>query len=113
MTNEELQGKIEFIINHQARFSSDLDRVKDLITQLAVAGRDRFADHDRKIAALVDSQIKSEERMAQSEKRMAEVDETLKRIAHAQEHGDERLNALIEIVDRWIREKRNGGGSAS
>jgi hypothetical protein len=45
MTNEELQGKIEFIIGHQARFSSDLDRVKDLITQLAVAGRDRFADH--------------------------------------------------------------------
>jgi len=102
MTNEELQGKIEFIIHHQARFSSDLDRVKDLITQLAVAGRDRFADHDRQIAALVDSQIKSEERMAK-------VEETLKRIAEAQEHGDKRLNALIEIVDRWIRERRNGG----
>ena len=105
MTNEELQGKIEFIINHPARFSSDLDKVKDLITQLAVAGRDRFADHDRKIAALADSQIKSEERMA-------EVDETLKRIAAAQEHGDERLNALIEVVDRWIRERRNGGSAS-
>jgi hypothetical protein len=41
MTNEDFQSKIEFIINQRAQFSSDLGALQDLITRLAVAGRDR------------------------------------------------------------------------
>lgn len=95
MPSDDLQGKIEFIINQQAQFSSDLERVKDLIVQLAVTGRDRFADHDRKISALLDAQIKSEDRLA--------------RLAEAQAQTDQRLRALIDL----IREGRNGHNPAS
>ncbi|MCI0625586.1 MAG: hypothetical protein L0387_28730 [Acidobacteria bacterium] len=90
-------------------------------SQPAVAGRDRSADHDRKIAALVDAQIKSdyEERIAKVAKAQEQTDEALKRLAEAQQpheeaqaRTDERLNALRDIVDRWIRERRNGASAS-
>jgi hypothetical protein len=75
--------------------------VKDLIVQLAVVGTERIADLDRRFAALVDAQIKSEDHIA----KLAEANT---RLVEGQAHTDERLSALIDVVDRWIRERRNG-----
>jgi hypothetical protein len=101
MTNEDFQSKIEFIINQQAQFSSDLGALQDLVTRLAVAGRDRFSDHDARIAALTDAQIRSEERISR-------IADAYLRLTETQAQTNERLNALINVVERFISEKRNG-----
>jgi predicted negative regulator of RcsB-dependent stress response len=75
--------------------------LKDLITRLAVVGRDRLSDHDAKIAALINAQLASEERISK-------VAEAQLRLTEAQAQTDERLNALINLVERFITEKRNG-----
>jgi hypothetical protein len=73
MTNEDFQRRVEFIINQQAQFSSDLGALQDLITRLAVAGRDRFSDHDPKIATLTNAQLASEGRISRGQHKPGEA----------------------------------------
>jgi ABC-type transporter Mla subunit MlaD len=94
MSNEEFEKKVEFIVNQQAQFSSDLGELKDIVTQLARATLNRFEatdkridDVDERIAALVDSQLDTEEKMKKT---------------------DEALKNLIAVVDRYFSEGRNG-----
>lgn len=98
MSNEEFEKKVEFILNQQAQFSSDLGELKDIVTQLARATLNRFEatdkridDVDERIAALVDSQLDTEEKMKKT---------------------DEALRNLIAVVDRYFTEGRNGKSEA-
>jgi hypothetical protein len=108
MTNEDFQRRVEFIINRQAQFSSDLGALQDLVTRLAVAGRDRFSDHDPKNAALTDAQLASEERISRVGTSLEKLEAAQTRLTEAQASTDERLSALINLVERFISEKRNG-----
>jgi dephospho-CoA kinase len=94
MSNEEFEKKMEFILNQQAQFSSGLGELKDIVVQLARPSLNRFEatdkrldDVDERIAALVDSQIDTEEKMKKT---------------------DEALRNLIAVVDRYFSEGRNG-----
>lgn len=87
MSNEESEKKMEFILEQQANFASDIGQLKDIVTQLARATLNRFEatdqridDVDVRIAALVGSQIQTEEN----------------------------LKNLIAVVDRYFSEGRNG-----
>ena len=101
MTNEEWDKKAEFILNQQAQFSADIERLKEIVTRLATAtlGRfealeertaEKFGDVDAKIAALVNSQIRTEE------------------IAR---ENTENIRNLTAVVNRYFAE-RNGGAKA-
>lgn len=101
MTNEEWDEKAEFILNQRAQFSADIERLKEIVTRLATATLSRFeeveaktaekfGDVDAKIAALVDSQIRTEE------------------IA---KENTENIRNLTAVVNRYFAE-RNGGTEA-
>ena len=108
MSNEEWEKKAEFILNQQAQFSADIGQLKDamarlenIVAQFATATisrfealeaktEERFADLDAKIAALVDSQVRTEEI----------VKETA-----------ENVRNLTAVVHRYFAE-RNGGAKA-
>jgi hypothetical protein len=68
MANEELDRKMEFIVEQQAQFAANLGRLEEIVARLGDFTLRRFEDSDKrfsevdeKIAALVDSQIKTEE----------------------------------------------------
>jgi len=103
--DKESQRKMEFIVNQQAQFATDLQQMREvhaeetkqirevqaktenIIGRLASASFDRLANLEEKISALVDSHV---------------------RLADAQAHTDERLGAFITTVERYISEGRNG-----
>ncbi len=94
MTNEEFEKKMEFIIEHQAQFASDIqqlreaqDRSEQIVARLANLTLEGFRDVNAKIDALVDSHL---------------------RLTEAQSRTDENLRNLIAVVDRYFREGRNG-----
>jgi hypothetical protein len=98
MNNEEMERKMEFIVEQQAQFASKIGQLEDIVTRLATGSlrrfeeneektAQRFEDLDEKIAALVDSQI---------------------RLNEAQAVTSENLNNLIAVVDRCFSEGRNG-----
>ena len=77
MTNEEFEKKMEFIVEHQAQFASDIQQLReaqtraeqrlaqteDLLTRLVTVTFEGFKDVNAKIDALVDSQIRLTDRV--------------------------------------------------
>lgn len=104
MANDDIERKIELIVNQQAQFSTDITELKDL----HVKAEARMTNLETVVRRLVDvvetgfttlTQNVNGLAIAQTllETRMAEL-------AESQTHTDQRLNALIDIV----REGRNG-----
>ena len=94
MSNEDFEKKAEFIIEQQAQFASQIGQLEDIVTRLAKATIDRFQisdkrvdEMDERIAALINSQIHTEENVKKT---------------------DEHLRNLIAVVDRYFSEGRNG-----
>lgn len=102
MTNEEFEKKMEFIVEQQAQFATDIQQLREtqaqlqatqvqtehVVARLANVTLEGFKDVNAKIDALVDSQIK---------------------LTEAQSRTDENLRNLIVVVDRYFSEGRNGG----
>jgi len=103
MTNEEMEKSIHFIIGQQAQFAADLQRLTEVqagfqtqlgklsdatLTVVGVVGQiaEAQAKADAKIAALAEAQARTEKQLSET---------------------DERLNALINTVERYIS-SRNG-----
>ena len=105
MTDEEMRRMMEFILNQQAQIVANQQkaderfaRLEDIVGKLATATLNRFEsieariaeqseNIDRKIAALVDAQMRTEENVKKT---------------------GEAVRNLTAIVDRYFRE-RNGG----
>ncbi|MBI2816882.1 MAG: hypothetical protein HYX72_08070 [Acidobacteria bacterium] len=109
MTNEEFERKIEFIVNQQAQFASDIQQLRDshkqtdeLLTRLVNVTFTGFKDVNGKIDALVDAQMRTD---ATVRTLSAKVDV----LVDSQIRTEENLRNLSDVVDRHIREGRNGG----
>jgi ElaB/YqjD/DUF883 family membrane-anchored ribosome-binding protein len=101
MTNEEFEKQMEFIVEQQAQFTSDIQQLREaqaqlqatqaqteqLVGRLASVTLEGFKDVNAKIDALVDSQV---------------------RLTESQSRTDENLKNLIAVVDRYLSEGRNG-----
>jgi chromosome segregation ATPase len=118
---EKTQRTINFMLQQQAQYQAQFEarqeriqaesqarheRLDATVQRLANVTLQRFenvegevSNLDRKMEALVDAQIRSEDEM--------------KELREAQKNTDERLNAFISTVERLINERRNGGGSKS
>lgn len=90
MTNEEMERTMAFILEQQAQLTVKVDRTAGSITNLLAVAEIQAAeirDLTESIRALADRQRESEERGRRT---------------------DERLDVLINIVERHVSEGRNG-----
>lgn len=93
MTNEEMQKTMEFILEQQAQFAANIQKLQE----------ERMRD-DSRIKRLEES-FQLLVQLAQStDTRLDTLESNMAALAEAQTHTDERLSALIDIV----REGRNG-----
>ena len=104
MTNEEMQKAMDFMVHQQAQTAVKLDRLSEKVDALAVTqqrSEHKWERTEEGIRALLSiAQIHEQEIATLGEK-----------IAAVSENGratDERLNALINTVERHISEGRNG-----
>jgi hypothetical protein len=97
MTDEERQRAMDFIVEQQAKFEVDIEKINESYRKA-----DHRFDRDERILKLM---IKAGRRARQ---RMREQDEYWKRrhaeLVESGKHTDRRLDALIDIV----RADRNG-----
>lgn len=115
MTHEEMQKAMEFIVNQQAQASAKIDALTEAQREAQKADEERWRRSEERW-------IRSEERWTRTEEgirallSIAEIHEreigTLgQKIAAVSENGratDERLNTLINVVERQLSEGRNG-----
>ncbi|HEY0545251.1 MAG TPA: hypothetical protein VGC91_07755 [Pyrinomonadaceae bacterium] len=97
MTNEEMQRAMDFIIQQQAQFASDIQELRESQKELFQAqqrGEERTTQIEVAILRLVGVVERVVETQARTDQKLAET--------------DERLNSLINVVERYISERRNG-----
>ncbi len=104
MTSEEIERTIQFILQHEADVFARIDRLGSTVERHEQA----IEQHDREISQLTNLVG----RLAQAEihlvERMDALAERMDTLASAHKETDERLNALIVTVERYIA-GRNGG----
>ena len=116
MTDEERQRQMDFILAQQAQFSVNMDALREsqARTDETVS---RLSTHVERLSTQVDRlstqvdrlSIQVEQLTTQVElvtRQQSHINEVVAVIADAQQHTDERLNALIDIVQQG----RNGKG---
>ena len=108
MTNEEMERAIEFLVQQQTQFSADLQ-----------ASRVEFdlniAALDARIGKMTDGVIGLAATLGQLAQKQLETDKSIKELSKQQaetaaqlKETDERLNIFINVVERYISERRNG-----
>jgi polyribonucleotide nucleotidyltransferase len=115
MTNEEMQQAMEFIVNQQAQASAKIDALSEAQQEAQKAAEEQRIENERRSARLDERWERTEEgiRALLSVAEIHERDISMlgEKIAEVSENGratDERLNALINTVERQISEGRNG-----
>lgn len=114
MTNEDIEKTMRFILEQQAQFTSNFQKLEQSqagdsarITRLEEAFQllVRLAEsHDERLVTLTEAQIRTNEQMAATDERIAAINERTK-------ETDERLNALIAIVERYLGGRGGNGAS--
>ena len=94
MTNEEIQRVMEFIIKQQESFAEGMAQAESRISRLETATVGLYSA----MTELAKSQLALTERVSALADKVSDL-------ADAQAHTDQRVNALIDILDQ----RRNGG----
>lgn len=90
MTDDELQKMLEFVAQRQEVFADNMDKAEKRMSQL-----------ERGFVSLFNVQT-------ETTRIQKELAETQKELQAQQAHTDERLNALINVFEKFISEGRNG-----
>ena len=102
--NDHLQRQIEFIVSNQAQFTTDIQQLKDLHKE-AEKRITKLEDVCLRLgSALVNLAETTNANAAQFSAAHKDFDERMAALATSQEHTDQRLSALIDIV----MQERNG-----
>jgi phage shock protein A len=105
MTNEEMQSTMQFILEQQAQFAANMQRLEET-DERASKRIDRL---ERVVGLAIRAGFR--ERKETREKINALINSQLNLTA-AQAHTDERLNALIDVVSDARGNNGSNGGAA-
>lgn len=115
MNDEEMNKKMEFIIEQQAQFAVNIRKLEERLEDLQMKSEARMSRLEGAVVGvvgLIDRMIKVQER---TDENVAELAKQALALAEAQARTnqrlietDERLNTLITVVERFISEGRNG-----
>ncbi len=97
MTNEEIQRTMEFIIKQQESFSENME----LLREAQVKGESRITRLDGAFVSLYNTVSKLSDTVG-------ELSGSVGELSKAQGRTDERLNTLINVIERYLSNGRNG-----
>jgi flagellar basal body rod protein FlgB len=121
MTNDEMQKTMEFILERQAQFAVNIQRLQEeqlrdiprlarledsfqLLVQLAETTDTRLDTLESNTVKLESNTVKLESNSVRLEANMVKLEANMAVLAETQAHSDARLSALMDIV----REGHNG-----
>ena len=112
MSNEESKRIMEFIVDQQAQSAAKIGQLEESLAGLANASLKRLEDTDEKIAALVDSQIRTGGIQSHSDAKIAALVDSQIRQAESKAIPTRKIAALVDSQIRQAEPKlttRNRG----
>jgi hypothetical protein len=107
MSNEEMNRKMEFIVEQQAKFAADIEVTREVQAADARRLSNALMGLMDIVGNLTRTHIETDQSISRLTEAQTETDEGIKRLTEAQVRTDARLNILINVVDRHI--SGNGG----
>ncbi len=108
MINEDMQKTMQFILEQQAQLAASMQKFDERQGK----AEERVTVIEDVVVRLTNIQVDQHRRMDEHHNRMDEFEETMQKIAAVQKETTERLNILVNTVERYISERRNGGSKA-
>lgn len=105
--NEEMEKTMQFILQQQAQFTANLQRVEEEREKDSA----RIKHLEESFALLVELTRTHNERINDLTEAQIRTDEQIKATHEQTKETDERLNALIAMVDRYIASRGQNGSS--
>ena len=93
MSNEEMNKKMEFIVEQQAKFAAEIE----ILREVQATQHRRLSDALISVVGIVGNLVQAQTR----------TDENINRLTEAQARTEERLNIFINFVERYFG--GNGG----
>ena len=103
MTNEEMKKKMEFIVEHQAKFAAEFEIMREVQATDGKLLRDGLLAVVDVVGSLARTQMRADDRISLLTEAQARTDESIKSLT-------ERLNIFINVVEKYIG---GNGGSES
>ena len=97
MTNEEIQRVMEFIIKRQESFAEGMEQM-----------RESHAKAEERISRLEIAAVHLYNETTELRKAQKELTLKMTELAEAQAHTDQRVNALIDVIEQWRNGKSQG-----
>jgi chromosome segregation ATPase len=104
MTNEEMQRAMEFTVTQQAQSSAKIDALAEAQNR----AEERWTKTEESIRALLNIAEIHEREINALGQGISNVSQEILNLGETTRATDERLNALINVVERQISEGRNG-----
>jgi hypothetical protein len=107
MSNEEMNKKMEFIVEHQARFAAEMEIMREVQASDARLFKEEMEllkEQTRDTSAAIVTIVGIVGTLTESQSGLVVAQKTL---AEAQARTEERLNVFINVVERYI--SGNGG----
>ncbi|HEX8853443.1 MAG TPA: hypothetical protein VF754_08150 [Pyrinomonadaceae bacterium] len=104
MTNEEMQHAMEFIIRQQASFAANIGKLTESMGQADA----RMSRLERAFVGLFNVVTETATAQKTLTEKVIDLSTQVVELKESQAHTDERLNAFINVVERYISERRNG-----
>ena len=111
MTNEEIGQRIEFIIEQQAQFASDVQMLRELQAADAKLLKEQYRNLSDAVITVVGLVGRIAEAQERTDKRLAELAEGLARTDANVAELTERLNIFINVVEKYISRNGNNGSA--
>ncbi len=102
MNDEQIERRIEFIVEQQAQFAVDIQMLKESQEAEARLWREKhndLTDALTTIVGMVGKLAEVQERQSEAQNR---IDEQLSELTNKQAETDDRLNVLIGVVERYF-----------
>lgn len=119
MTNDQFERRMQFIVEHQAQFSADILELKETQKMEGQLWREKYDNLTDAITTIVGMVGKLAEAHQRSSAAQDRTDEQLSELTNKHAETDDRLNALIGVVERYFsgngasprkRRSKSGGG---
>ena len=115
MTNEEMQKLMQFILEQQAQFAVNIQKLEEAQARSEAAhakSEERIGRLEGAIVGVVDLLGTLTRAQERTDAKVNELTEKVTQLTEAQKQTDERLNALINMVERYLTDRRNGDAQA-
>ncbi len=103
MSNEEMDKKMEFIVEHQAKFAAEIE----IMREVQAEQYNRLSNALIGVVDIVGSLTRAQMR---TDEKVSLLEESFARLAQAQARTEESLKILINVVERHIH--GNGGAQS-